>query len=195
MTAVQLRDSAFVSYLGTLLWDSWSHPETQTQATTWAMIVHVLYFGSSSDALRRRLHGPSFFLSHSVLAGWLQFTYFNPQIDLRDKLTAWGVSWRVSIPRTIVVHVLTVAAHWALLYADRQELRRLHAGMGLRELVARGVLPQFLLLVLYGQLFHGLTTTYGIKTVDNERLHKLQTAVIFAINAAVFPVWRSTIAK
>lgn len=77
-----LRNGFFVSYLATLLWDSWSHPETTKQATTWAMILHVAFFGSSSDTLRRLLHGPSFFLAHSVLAGWLQLTYLNPQIDL-----------------------------------------------------------------------------------------------------------------
>jgi len=74
-----LRDGCFKSYLATLLWDSWSHPETRYQMTTWAMIVHVLFFGSSSDTMRQLLHGPAFFLSHSILAGWSQLTYFNPQ--------------------------------------------------------------------------------------------------------------------
>ena len=163
-------------------------------------VVHVLFFGSSTDTSRRLLHGPSFFLSHSVLAGWSQLTYLNPQIDLQDKTEAWGSTWRMSLPRTVVVHVLTVVAHWAVLLSERDDLRRLHAGMGLKELIARGVAPQLALLVLYvrgsdsiacpigaaclpprrarprsqGQLFHSLTKTYGIKTVSNDRLHKLQ---------------------
>ena len=41
MDPLLLRDTAFKSYLATLLWDSWTHPETRTQMTTWAMIVHV----------------------------------------------------------------------------------------------------------------------------------------------------------
>lgn len=112
----------------------------------------MLFFGSSSDTARRLLHGPSFFLAHSVLAGWAQLTYFNPQIDLRDKREAWGCTWRISLPRTVVVHVLTVVAQWAILVADKEELRRLHAGMGLKALIARGVAPQVALLVLYGQV-------------------------------------------
>lgn len=137
-----LRDSLFKSYLGTFIWDSWSHADTRTQMTTWAMIVHVTFFGSSSDAARRLLHGPAFFLSHSVLAGWLQLTYFNPQIDLRDKLEKWGMTPKVAIPRTLMVHVFTVLAHWLLLVAERTDLRRLHKGMGLKELLARSVVPQ-----------------------------------------------------
>ena len=84
--ALQLRDALAHGYLATLLWDSWSHPETRTQATTWGLILHVIYFGSGSETARRLLHGPSFMMAHSVLAGWLQLTYFNPQIDLADKV-------------------------------------------------------------------------------------------------------------
>jgi uncharacterized protein YjiS (DUF1127 family) len=150
-------------------------------------VVHVLFFGSSSDTLRKLLHGPAFFLSHSVLAGWLQLTYFNPQIDLKDKEAVWGCTWRMSIPRTVVAHILTVVAHWALLIEERTDLRRLHAGMGVKDLVLRGVLPQLALLVVYGQLFHNLTSTYGIKTVDNERLHVYQTYRLRHSSPVQFP--------
>lgn len=113
----------------------------------------------------------------------------------KDKQIAWGCSSRTSITRTIVVHVLTVVAQWAVLLDERQELRRLHAGMGLKELISRGVAPQLILLLVYGHVFHRLTETYGIKTVTNERLHRLQTIVMLCIDAAIFPAWRSLVSK
>mmetsp|Transcript_60155 Transcript_60155/g.164821 ORF Transcript_60155/g.164821 Transcript_60155/m.164821 type:complete len:104 (+) Transcript_60155:498-809(+) len=100
----------------------------------------------------------------------------------------------MSLPRTVVVHVLTVVAHWAVLLSERDDLRRLHAGMDVKTLIARGVAPQLVLLVLYGQLFHSLTKTYGIRTVDNERLHKLQTVAMLSMTALVFPLWKRVIA-
>lgn len=67
-----LRTGAFATYLASLLYDSWSFPETRTQATTWGLVLHTLFFGASSEGARRLLHGPSFFYAHAVLAGWLQ---------------------------------------------------------------------------------------------------------------------------
>eukprot|EP00966_Prymnesium_polylepis_P016305 375909-Prymnesium_polylepis.2 len=63
----------------------------------------------------------------------------------------------MSLPRTVVVHVLTVVAHWAVLLSERDDLRRLHAGMDVKTLIARGVAPQLVLLVLYGQASHHRT--------------------------------------
>jgi len=64
-----VRDVSFAAFFPALLWDSWSHPETRTQATTWGLILHTAFWGSSSETLRRMLHGPSFFYAHGVLAG------------------------------------------------------------------------------------------------------------------------------
>ena len=86
--ALQLRDALAHGYLATLLWDSWSHPETRTQATTWGLILHVIYFGSGSETARRLLHGPSFMMAHSVLAGWLQLCLLYTSPSPRDLSTS-----------------------------------------------------------------------------------------------------------
>ena len=102
-----VRDVSFAAFFPALLWDSWSHPETRTQATTWGLILHTAFWGSSSETLRRMLHGPSFFYAHGVLAGWLQLTYSNPQLDLEDKQKLWGCSKKLAVARTLLVHVAT----------------------------------------------------------------------------------------
>lgn len=148
-----IRNSAFVTYLLSLLYDSWSFPETRFQATTWGLVVHTLFFGSSSEGARRLLHGPSFFYAHSVLAGWLQLTYVNPQIDTDDKVRRWGVTRRFGLSRTFVVHVSTVLAHWYLLRAPGGAPRG-RRDTSLFEVLLRDVGPQLALLLSYKAIYH-----------------------------------------
>ncbi len=188
-----LRNGAFATFFSTLIADSWAHPDTRTQATTWGLLLHTLFFGSSSEALRRLLHGPSFFYAHSVLAGWLQLTYANPEIDRADKERLWGMSRRVAMLRTLVVHVATVVAHWALLRIDGPPRGR-RASSTWGDVLLRDVGPQLAVLLSYKHLFPALNLTYGIKSMSNDTLHKWQTAVIALITAAVLPAWKGALA-
>ena len=193
-TPLALRDASFATFLGALLWDSWSHPETRTQATTWGLVVHTVFFGSSSDTARRLLGGPAFFYAHAVLAGWLQFTWLNPQLDLRDKVRAWGYTRAQAVARTIVVHLLPLAAHWAVLLSERAEWRRLYGGKSAIELALRALGPSFGLLLLYKHLYPSMTTTYNIPNISDEKLGNLQTAVIASVNlGVVWPLWRRAV--
>ena len=70
----------------------------------------------------------------------------SPQVRL------WGCSRPASIARTLVVHVLTVAAHWTLLHLDKKELRALFSNKSALELLLRTVAPQVALLLFYGQV-------------------------------------------
>lgn len=128
--ALQVRDALAQGYLATLLWDSWAHPETRTQATTWGLVLHVLYFGSSSDTARKLLHGPAFMMSHSVLVGWLQLTWFNPQIDLADKVCSLPCS-HISLRRRGVCWLspqhARLRAAGARVGLQPSDLRRPHA--------------------------------------------------------------------
>ena len=189
-----LRDGAFATFLGTLLADSWKHPETRTQATTWGLVLHTAFFGSSSPELRRLLHGPSFFYAHSVLAGWLQLTYANPEIDRADKERLWGMPRRTALLRTLVVHVATVLAHWALLRLDGPPRGR-RASSSFFDVLARDVGPQLALLLAYKHLFPALGRTYGVTSMSNEALHKWQTACIALQTVAVLPAWQKALVR
>ena len=184
-----IRNSAFVTYLLSLLYDSWSFPETRFQATTWGLVVHTLFFGSSSEGARRLLHGPSFFYAHSVLAGWLQLTYANPTIDTTDKVERWGVSVPFGLARTFVVHVATVLAHWHLLRQKGGAPRGRKGSASLLDALLRDVGPQLAILLSYKALYPNLATTYGVKSMSNDALHNWQTACIAAITALVLPAW------
>ena len=193
-TPLALRDASFATFLSALLWDSWSHPETRRQATTWGLVAHVAFFGSSSDTARRLLGAPAFFYAHGVLAGWLQFTWFNPQLDLSDKVRAWGCTRAQAVARTIVVHLLPIAAHWWTLLSERAEWRRLYGGKSAIELAIRALGPSFGLLLLYRHLYPSLTTTYNIKGVSDDKMGKLQTVAIAALNlGVVWPLWRRAV--
>jgi hypothetical protein len=193
MAGELLRDSAFITFFGTLLADSWAHAETRTQATTWGLVLHTLFFGSSSERLRSLLHGPSFFYAHSVLAGWLQLTYANPQIDRDDKKRLWGMSERHALLRTAVVHVLTVVVHHALLRVDGAPRGR--RGASWAGVLLRDVGPQLALLLAYKRFYYDLAKTYGITSMTTEALHKWQIAVIAPLTLAAASVWRGALQR
>lgn len=196
-TGELVRNVAFVTFLTSLLADSWSHPETRTQATTWGLIIHTLFFGSSSQQMRDLLHGPSFFYAHSVLAGWLQLTCANPEIDRADKEKAWGrgsLAARFALLRTLVVHVLTVVAHHVLLRVDGPPRGR-RGSSSLFSVLLRDVAPQLAVLLTYKHLYYDIKSTYGVTSMSLERLHNWQSAVIFPMTAAMVPLWRGALAS
>jgi len=205
MTTSLARNAAFISTFALLLHDSWTHPETHLQGTTWGMILHTAYWGSSCREVRRLLFGLSFFFINYVTIGWLCLTYFNPQLDTGDKVVKWGCTIWYSISRTVTVHVLTFAVHWALLLAEIDEMRSLFHGMGVVELFVRGPLPALLLTVFWAMMGEGVlglpglhwvpsaASCYNITSVSNEELTKFSEKFILTGYAVSFYVWQRLI--
>ena len=189
-TGALVRDVSFAAFFPALLWDSWSHPETRTQATTWGLILHTAFWGSSSETLRRMLHGPSFFYAHGVLAGWLQLTYTNPQLDLEDKQKLWGCSKKLAVARTLLVHVATVAAHHALLRAGGRKTR---PGAGWLDVIVKDIGPMVVLMQVYLRLYPDVVGTYGVKGWTNAQLEKMTTVLVALTTLAVLPTWKRAV--
>ena len=72
------------------------------------------------------LAAPALFYAHGVLAGWLLFTYHNPQLDRQDKVDNWGCSLEYALVRTVAAHVMPVVAHWAVARSELAEHRAAH---------------------------------------------------------------------
>lgn len=174
---MSVRECAFVAHLALLLGDSWAHPETKTQATTWGLVIHVLAFGCGGS-LKKFFAAPALFYAHGVLAGWLLFTWRNPEcaatleppgashlaprasrravrtrsarLDRQDKVDLWGCTVAQGLARTAAVHIFPVVCHWSVLFSELAEQRKLYGGHGTGGLLLRGVGVSFVVFVAYG---------------------------------------------
>ena len=196
-----IRAIAHPLALWLVLWDSWMHPETRLQLTTWTMILHVLHFGACADITRRFLAPLSFLAAHGVVAGWLVFTYYNPELDRQEKVDAWGCSVTYGVLRTIAMHVMPLVVSWAILLEERAEWQRLFGsgtlgGALLKHAVLKGV-PWFVGYGMLGagalgmpgfQLIPDMVTQYKLPCTIKE-VEDLQALVLIPTIVVAFLIW------
>ena len=188
--------------LGLALWDSWSHPETTLENTMWSMILHVLHFGATADLTRRVLAPLSFLVAHGVLAGWLVFTYLEPQLDRGNKVSKWGCTTNYALARTVAMHILPVVLNWLVVLQERAELQRLFGSESFISALNKHVLgkavPWFVAYGMCGdgalgmpgfKLIPNLATQYELKQ-PNKEVEDLQTLVLIPTCVLAFLGWR-----
>ena len=196
-----IRAIAHPLALWLVLWDSWMHPETRLESTTWTMILHTLHFGACADTTRRFLAPLSFLAAHGVFAGWLVLTSFNPELDRQSKVEAWGVSVSYGILRTIAMHVMPVVISWAILLDERAEWQRLFGndtlGSALLKHALLKAVPWF---VGYGMCGNGALGMPGFKLIPDlvtqyklpctiQEVEDLQALVLIPTVVVAFLVW------
>ena len=199
-----LREACFIAHFALLLHDSWAHPETPTQATTWGLVLHTLAFGCSGR-LKTLLAAPALFYAHGVLAGWLLFTYHNPQLDRQDKVDNWGCSLEYALVRTVLAHVMPLAAHWAVARSEIAEHRAAHGSFW--ALLFRGVVPSFLIFVTYGLFNIGalgipglewlpkMTENYNARDITEQELTDQQTVCLIVAHLVALGAFHRAVKK